>query len=269
LTNEDPITALGFYEHINGYFFSYFSMYLWQFALMVSGSLLCVLVVVVTFRKTRFAMHVWPLASLAALSTLPPLVHICMLPQHSYFHEFSVLKFTFPLAFSVLTLAPAAVALLAAGISNDNFKLSPRITGALFCIIAGGSAISGAWFSMTRYDAPQAHFPAIRGGIGTLGTIIARNTEYADVVFSPQFEIGLGTYEAGFSRKLVHRSSDVDGDLPAVIEHVCEPFNLVVVSDDIERPTRATPPDEISRDSGLVFYRWHNLQPKRCSGKTE
>jgi hypothetical protein len=267
LTNEDPITADGFFEQINSDFISYFSIRLWQFALVLSVSLLCVLVVVVTFRKTRFAAHVWPLASLAALSALPPLMHICMLPQHSYFHEFSILKFVFPLSLAVLTLAPAAVAVFLAGISKVSFRLPPRAVSAAFCMIAGGAAISGIWFSMTRYGAPQQHFPPIHGGIGVFGTIIGRNTEYADVVFSPQFKIDAMSNEAGFSRKLVYRSADVDKDLPGITGNVCTPFNLVMVSDKDDQLKRATPPTERWTDAGLVFYRWRNLRPHGCPGQ--
>jgi hypothetical protein len=267
LTNEDPITPRGFFQQINDYFFLYFSIYLWQFLLVVSASLLCVLVTLITCRKTRFAAHVWPLASLAALSTLPPVMHICMLPQHSFFHEFSILKFVFPLSLTVLTLAPAAVAVLVAAVFKARFRFSSRTAGAAFCIIAGGAVISGIWFSMTRYDAPQHHFPPIHGGIGTLGTIIGRNTEYADVVFSPQFRIEAMSAEAGFSRKLVYRSSDVDKDLPNVTKNVCMPFNLVLVSDKDDQLKRATPPTERWIDAGLVFNRWRNLQPHGCAGK--
>jgi hypothetical protein len=135
--------------------------------------------------------------------------------------------------------------------------------------LAGGAAISGIYFSMTRYDAPQRLFPPVQGGIGVLGTIIERNVEYDDVVFSPQIDIQRMTFEAGFSRKLVYRSRDVDADLPNVMLGVCRPFNLVIVSDGSEPPKRATPPSEILRDSGLVFYRWRQLPAVGlgCSGK--
>jgi hypothetical protein len=50
---------------------------------------------------------------------------------------------------------------------------------------------------------------------------------------------------------------------------ICKPFNLVIVSDGSEPPKRATPPSEIVRDSGLVFYRWRQLPAvgSGCSGK--
>lgn len=77
------------------------------------------------------------------------------------------------------------------------------------------------------------------------------------------------TFEVGFSRKLVYRSQDVDADLPNVTSGICKPFNLVIVSDGSEPPKRATPPSEIVRDSGLVFYRWRQLPAvgSGCSGK--
>jgi hypothetical protein len=72
-----------------------------------------------------------------------------------------------------------------------------------------------------------------------------------------------------FSRKLVYRPRDVDADLPGVMGGICKSFNLVIVSDGSDPPRRATPPSEIQRDSGLVFYRWLNMQPVAagCSGK--
>jgi hypothetical protein len=203
------------------------------------------------------------------LSTVPVVVHLALLPQHAFHHDFTILKFAFPLALLVLTLAPAAAAVLFAKMSEIYFRVSPAICEAICTVLMCGAAISGIYFSMTRYDAPQRHFPPVLGGIGVLGTIIERNVEYDDVVFSPQIDIQRMTFEAGFSRKLVYRSQDVDADLPNVMSGIRRPFNLVIVSDGSEPPKRATPPSEILRDSGLVFYRWRQLPAvgTGCSGK--
>jgi hypothetical protein len=266
LTSEDAITVQWFFDQLRSNLTNYFSIGVWQFTLLLVASSLCIAVAFSLTRRLRLLGSFWPLASLALLSTVPPLVYLGLLPQHAYFHDFSILKFAMPMALTILTLAPASVALLIGRAAALHYRFSPRAAGTVFSTVACLAAISGIYFSMTRYAAPQQHFPPIRGGIGVLGTIIERNVEYADVVFSPQFEIGHMTAEAGFSRKLVHRSSDVDKDLPAVTRYVCTPFNLVVVSDGIDEPKRADPPSEIRRDSGLVFYRWRNLQPKPCAG---
>jgi hypothetical protein len=265
LTNEDPITAEMFFQQIKANLSSYFSISLSQFTVLLVASALCIAASFVLLRRVRLAGFLWPLASLAVLSTIPPVAYLCLLPQHAYFHDFTILKFAFPISLSILTLAPMATAVLATKVAEARLQLAPRTGRALFLILACGAALSGIGFSLTRFDAPQRHFPAIRGGIGALGTVIGRNVEYADVVFSPELEIARMSAEAGFSRKLVHRSSDVDKDLPALTKDVCEPFNLVIVSAGPDQPARAAPPSEVVRDSGLTFYRWRNLPPKQCA----
>jgi hypothetical protein len=265
LTNEDAVSSQDFFLQLKFNLLSYFSISLRQLEILMAASLLCVLLALALSKLVRLRDAVWPLASLAPLAALPPVAYLCLLPQHAYYHDFTILKFAIPIAVLVLALAPAAVAAVVATVADLHFQLPARGREVIFSIVACGTAISGIYFSMTRYDTAQQHFPPIRGEIGALGTVIGRNVEYADVVFSPQFEIAYMTEESGFSRKIVRRSTDVDKDLPTVTSYVCAPFNLVVVSDGTDMPKRATPPSEIARDSGLVFYRWRNLQPTACA----
>jgi hypothetical protein len=263
------MTMAAYLDKIQSYLAFYFAIDASQLALLLAASALSILVAFILTRKFAKPPLLWPLTSVAALSTLPIVVHFALLRQHSFYHDFTILKFAFPIVLLVLTLAPVAVAVFFAKTCERYLHFSPAIGEAICSILVCGAAISGIYFSLTRYDAPQRYFPPVRGGIGVLGTIIERNVEYDDVVFSPQIEIAHMSFEAGFSRKIVHRSLDIDRDLPNVMRDVCRPFNLVVVSDESDRPKRAAPPSEVQRDSGLVFYRWRQLQPvdPGCSGK--
>jgi hypothetical protein len=267
LTTEDPITVQMFLSHLAIYLTTYFSVRVFHLVFFLFASALSIGMTFYLLRRIGLASFIWPVMSLAVLSTVPAVAYLCLLPQHAYFHDFSIVKFAMPLSLVVMALLPMTTAIFFAKVLEVDWRCPAWLAQGVLLIVTCGAALSDIYFSMSRYDAPQQHFPAIVGDIGRLGTVVARNTTYSDVVFSPQFAIGVGSYEVGFSRKLVHRSSDIDKDLPSVTEHICEPFNLVIVSDDVERPARATPPDEISRDSGLVFYRWRNLQPRPCPGK--
>lgn len=266
---DDSLTMAAFLDRIDFYLVSYFAIDRVEFFELFIASVLSFFAAVILASKFAKSALLWPLVSVVTLSTVPVVVHLALLPQHAFYHDFTILKFAFPLALLVLTLAPAAAAVLFAKMSERYIGLSPAICETICTVLMCGVAISGVYFSMTRYDAPQRHFPPVRGGIGVLGTIIERNVEYDDVVFSPQIDIQHMTFEAGFSRKLVHRSQDVDADLRNLMSGNCRPFNLVIVSDGSEPPKRATAPSEILRDSGLVFYRWRQLPAVGlgCSGK--
>ena len=266
---DDSLTMAAFLDRIDFYLASYFAIDRVEFFELFIASVLSFFAAVILASKFAKSALLWPLVSVVTLSTVPVVVHLALLPQHAFYHDFTILKFAFPLALLVLTLAPAAAAVLFAKMSERYIGLSPAICETICTVLMCGVAISGVYFSMTRYDAPQRHFPPVRGGIGVLGTIIERNVEYDDVVFSPQIDIQHMTFEAGFSRKLVHRSQDVDADLPSLMSGICRPFNLVIVSDGSEPPKRATAPSEILRDSGLVFYRWRQLPAVglACPGK--
>jgi hypothetical protein len=258
-TTQDTITMPAFLDRIHLYLVSYFAINTFQFLLIFFASTLSVFLTLILTRKFERSELLWPLVSVATLSTVPAFADLALLPQHAFYHDFTMAKFAFPMALLFLTLAPAAVSVFFAKMSEKYLHSSLASCETIYSVLACGAAIFGIYFSMTRYDAPQRHFPPVQGGIGVLGTIIERNVEYDDVVFSPQIEIAHMTFEAGFSRKLVHRSQDVDRDLPGVMGGICRPFNLVIVSDETERPTRTTPPSEVLRDSGLVFYRWRKL----------
>ena len=266
---DDSLTMAAFLDRIDFYLVSYFAIDRVEFFELFIASVLSFFAAVILASKFAKSALLWPLVSVVTLSTVPVVVHLALLPHHAFYHDFTILKFAFPVALLVLTLAPTAAAVLFAKMSERYIGLSPAICETICTVLMCGVAISGVYFSMTRYDAPQRHFPPVRGGIGVLGTIIERNVEYDDVVFSPQIDIPHMTFEAGFSRKLVHRSQDVDADLRNLMSGNCRPFNLVIVSDGSEPPKRATAPSEILRDSGLVFYRWRQLPAVglACPGK--
>jgi hypothetical protein len=267
--SDSSMSMAAYLYKVDVYLAQYFSVTLDQLAKLLVASSLSIVVAFILVRRFGRASFLWPLLSVAALSTVTVVVHFGLLPHHTFYHDFTILKFAFPMALLVLTLAPAAVAVLSAKASEQYLGCSPAAGETICSVLVCAAAISGIYFSMTRYDAPQRHFPPVQGGIGALGTVIARNVEYSDVVFSPQFEIARMTREAGFSRKLVYRSSDPDKDLATVAENVCRPFNLVIVSNDLEPVKRAAPPTEVWRDSGLVFHRWRNLPAiAQCTSKS-
>jgi hypothetical protein len=266
---DNSLTMAAFFDRMNFYLASYFAINKVEFFKLFIASVLSFFAAVILASKFAKPALLWPLTSVVTLSTVPVVVHLALLPHHAFYHDFTILKFAFPVALLVLTLAPTAAAVLFAKMSERYFGLSPAICENICTVLMCGVAISGVYFSMTRYDAPQRHFPPVQGGIGVLGTIVERNVGYDDVVFSPQIDIRRMTFEAGFSRKLVYRSQDVDADLRNLMSGNCRPFNLVIVSDGSEPPKRATAPSEILRDSGLVFYRWRQLPAAGlgCPGK--
>jgi hypothetical protein len=253
-----------FFDKADFNLISFFAIDFSKFSLLAAESGACVILAFALLRKVSQAQFLWPLTSVAVLSTVSVLVHFFLLPQHAFNHDFPILKFAFPMGLLVLTLAPAAASIVVAKVSSTYCGFRPNACQTIFSILACGAAVSGIYFSMTRYDTPQQHFPPISGEIGALGKIIARTVTYEDVVFSPQIDMPRMSLESGFSRKVVYRSSDLDGDLARFTAHLCEPFNLVVVSDELDQPKRATAPSEVWRDSGLVFYRWRNLKPAKA-----
>jgi hypothetical protein len=259
--SADAPTMAMITNRVDAYLKFYFAIDLQLLVFLLAASALCLVLAFLMSRKLGATEFFWPLTSVAMLASFPISFYFFALPQYDYFHDFPSAKLAIPIALLILTLTPAAVSVLLARASQLCWRLSPKACETAAALMICVVAVSGIYFSTTRYGVPQLRFPNVRGGIGIVGTIVGRNVEYADVVFSPQFEILRSSAESGFSRKLVYRTPDPDAELAKITADVCQPFNLVIVADETQQPRRATLPSEIWRDSGLFFYRWRGLMP--------
>ncbi len=111
-------------------------------------------------------------ATFIAVAALAPLLHTYLLKNHSYLHDFSVLKFAIPLACIPFALLPQAIAQLIS---------KPRWVGPLGIVAA---TCGGLVYTRAMHSEYRRLVPARNPEIAQIGEFVSRETRYEDVLFS-------------------------------------------------------------------------------------
>lgn len=131
---------------------------------------------------------------LMGMLLVPCLLQVCFFRNHSVVHDFSVLKFSVPLATIPFVLLPILISFvsensLLKSLNYDiniskYFKMNFRIFIIFLVVFAAVS-------SYVIYENPnyKSFFPGINNNFKIIGDSIAKNTGYNDIIFSPDFEI--------------------------------------------------------------------------------
>lgn len=161
----------------------------------------------------------WPILHTAALLGLPPLLYYQAFQGHHnfLFHSFTALKFAPWIAAGVFSLLPA-LALTLAGRAHGGMA---KAAGAILLLCAG----LFAW----QLQPQRAHlFDTLDPDLSheEIGRFIAAHTDWQDVVFSPDHEIGpMPPQFIYHSGKQVHRARSV-AEIAAAVEGIEVPFTI-------------------------------------------
>jgi len=155
------------------------------------------------------------LGRIAMLTFVPISLQMIVLNNHTTIHDFATYKVIIPLTVLVVTLWPVSVALVLKG------RWRPA---ALTTILLLNIAYTG--YLSRRY---WTFFPAVSHEYQEIGTFVTNNTDYDDVVVSPDYEIPLNPPQLlSYSNKLVHRVNS-----PEEIEEITKPiqgeYELVIL----------------------------------------
>lgn len=181
---------------------------LWGSLLLLSISL-----VIIAFRGRRkqphdpFQNH---LTSLIALLLLPCMVQIYFLKNHSWDHSFSALKLSVPLATIPFVLAPLLIYQgICSRLSSQKDRLIAGEAFSWFLMI--GMLLSSSLYLMSVHPQSTNLFPEPHLYLERIGTFIAQNTKYEDVVFSPDLEIAIEPPQfLSYSMKRVYKIQTID-----------------------------------------------------------
>ena len=129
---------------------------------------------------------------LMGMLLVPCILQIMVFSNHSYVHEFSVLKLSIPLATIPFVLLPITIFLFVEEYVNKKIKMyngfKVHINLVLLLIFLMSFSIASV-YTINEHPHYKALYPPINDNFVIIGTSIEKNTVYNDVVFSHDFEI--------------------------------------------------------------------------------
>lgn len=166
---------------------------------------------------------------LAWMLLLPCIIQIFLFKNHSFVHEFSVLKFSVPLSIIPFVIIPVLIYLLFEDpgvpkkfllIGKNKLNLKLLIICLVALLLTGTTIASSDQLSM---------FPSPNKNYTVLGGIIHKHTNYYDVVFSPDFEIkSLPPQQISLSMKPVYKIQTIS-DIKEKTKDINGNYNIMIV----------------------------------------
>ena len=187
------------------------------------------------YRSSEPARRSARLLGIGALALAPCAAQLLALRNHSSIHDFSVLKLVVPLALVSFVVLPLAAIELCRR-SRPEARAVRRASIAFALLAAAGSAV----YLAAMHPSYRAQFPAPGVEGAPVAELLRAKSGYLDVVFSPQFEIGIMPPQLlAIARERVYRVSD-PGDFARQANEetagLTEPFRLCLLF------TRTIPP---------------------------
>jgi hypothetical protein len=169
---------------------------------------------------------------LMGMLLVPCILQLIVFSNHSYIHEFSVLKLSIPLATIPFVLLPITIFLFVEEYVNKKIKMYNRfkVHISLFLLIIFLISFSAASiYTIDEHPHYKAMFPPINDSFVILGTSIEKNTGYNDIVFSPDFKIPENPPQLlSYSMKrvyLVNSTAEIENDVAGLNTS----YNIVIV----------------------------------------
>jgi hypothetical protein len=204
---------------------------------------------------------------LIGMVSIPCLLQVYILKNHSAIHEKAALKFSVTMAVVPFVMIPVLLCTLF-GNAIGTLSLSGLRSGARsrassvksLCVIA---FICVCLISYLAYIHPRFAdlFPEYDSTHRTIGHFIARNTGFRDVVFSPNYEIPRDPAEKlAYSMKRVYKTASLN-DIYEKVKNIDEDFtiNVLFIADDaaMSRDIEALKAStcDIRRESDLSLYK--------------
>ncbi len=148
--------------------------------------------------------------ALMVMLFVPCILQVLVFRNHSIMHNFSVLKFSVPLATIPFVLAPISLYLILKSeikfpnINSGSFKKFKIDFGLLIIFLVMFSMVS--FYVVDEHPHYKELFPGNGYNFEVLGDSIQKNTVYSDVVFSPDFEIlSVPPQQLSYSMKKVYK----------------------------------------------------------------
>lgn len=180
--------------------------------------------------ETSIKLKIRKILCLLWIVYLPTFTQFFFLKSHSIFHDFSVLKFSFPIAISFV-LMPILFCMLFLDFRKIKFESKTTRKFLIMSLIVSFLLMS---FSVVQNNSDRLRFfdsgPSYsQMGYSSLGNSIKENMKYNDVVFSPDFEITENPPQALFySMKRVYKVNSTD-DIKTKLKNVSTHYSIVLI----------------------------------------
>jgi len=233
LSSTDPLTIHMFLET----FISHLTLSFGYLApIILVESLLILLIfsfymVIKNFKthKTNYKMKNTLL--LAYMLLLPCLIQIFLFKNHSFVHEFSALKFSVPLCVIPFVIIPILFYLLLEDhkfpkkiLLIENKRLNLKLLA--ICLVA--LSLTGITLANNSNNLFNL-FPSPNKNYTLLGEAIHKNTNYYDVLFSPDFEINsLPPQQISISMKPVYKIKSIS-DITEITNNINGNYTVVII----------------------------------------
>jgi hypothetical protein len=155
--------------------------------------------------------------ALMVMLVIPCILQVLVFRNHSVIHNFSVLKFSVVLATIPFVLGPISIYLILKNrikfidVSLVSFK-KIKIDFGLLIIFLILFAAAG-FYVVNEHPHYKELFPENNYNFSVMGNSIQKNTQYSDIVFSPDFEIlSVPPQQLSYSMKKVYKINSM-GDI--------------------------------------------------------
>lgn len=198
--------------------------------------------------------------ALMAMLVIPCILQVLVFRNHSVIHNFSVLKFSVVLATIPFVLGPISIYLILKnkirfiGVSLVSFK-KIKIDFGLLIIFLILFAAAG-FYVVNEHPHYKELFPENNYNFSVMGNSIQKNTQYSDIVFSPDFEIlSVPPQQLSYSMKKVYKINSM-GDIKNFTKGLSG-YHIVVMF--IGHPTQKWERDLVNatlvKDGDYYYYR--------------
>lgn len=188
------------------------------------------------FRRKQISKKMKDTLSLVGVLLIPCFMQIYFFKNHSWRHHFSALKFSIPLATVPFILIPI---LIFSFLKIDLTSLSSRLK--IFyrnqkkevfksLIITLCIIISVGIYLKNEHPRFESFFPEPNKSFEEIGEFISTNTEFRDIVFSPNFEIPLNpAQQLSYSMKRVYKVVSIF-DIYSKVNEINRNFEINIFS---------------------------------------
>lgn len=204
---------------------------------LLAGSLTFFILMAIYLSLGRFKEHknifkIKKTLYLIGMLLIPCVLQVMVFRNHSTFHEFSVLKFSIPLATIPFVLLPILIFLLFENPINEKLK---NIKAKRFNFNIGLLMLFLVMFTITSFYVVNEHpnyknmFPPVNNTYSTIGNSLEKNTDYNDIVFSPDFYISENPpQQLSYSMKRVYHIDSIK-DIENKIDSINGSYTVVIM----------------------------------------
>lgn len=210
--------------------------------------------------KNDVDLKIKRIGTLMAILLIPCMLQVLIFRNHSIVHNFSVLKFAVSLATIPFVLGPISIYLILKSrikIPDIRLGLSKKSKidfNLLLIFLVVFAAVS--FYLVDEHLDYTYRFPKNNHNYSVLGDSIQRNTQYSDIVFSPDFEISeIPPQQLSYSMKRVYKINSI-GDIGGYTKGISG-YHIVVMF--IDHPSQKWQEQLVNftlvQDGDYYYYR--------------